>query len=703
MAKSSQVYLNILWHQHQPWYVSPSEQYAIMPWVRLHGIKDYYDMAWLCQHYEGWKQTINLVPSLLQQIILYTEGELTDSAMPLSRKDPQDLTREERIEVLERFFDANTTRMIQPYSRYKELHRKRGSSPEDSLDKFSDQDIRDLQVWFNLTWFDPIWRENKEAPLAELVNKERDFTEEEKHRVLDFQIEVMKKIIPIHREQYEQGNLELTTTPFYHPILPLLCDSNIAKVSNPHDPVPEPPYQHPEDAEWHLQNGLKYFENLMGFKPKGMWPSEGSVSDAACALMAQEGMEYFATDEEVLFHSQAFESINLRDQTNLFRLHRLSTPHGEIDCVFRDHGLSDGIGFHYANEPAKSAAKRFIQHLKDIGNHWKGDHPPLVNVILDGENCWEFYPNDGHDFLRYMIEGIIKDKQVTPTTVPEYRELFPPQPTLQSIFPASWIYRNFRIWIGHHEDNTAWHLLKQARDTLCECENELDEEKRKEAWNMIYIAEGSDWYWWYGDEHHSAHDFLFDRLFREHLLHIYTLLERPAPEILNRPIKKPRTEEKGGGIFMLDPRSPTVTDSYYSWTGARVFSPGEAGGAMHLASHTVAELAYGRYHDKLALRLHFDDSVQHPENVNVTLHVSKPLVIDTNLNPAHDEACESEIKGAFLEAMVDLSQWELNSEQECWFFLEVEHEGQKKEYIPDSHEFHVPALLPSNASLYWFI
>ncbi len=702
MSNRTDVYLHLFWHQHQPWYIDPQTKKSVLPWVRLHGVKDYYDIAELCQRFDGWKQTINLVPSLLDQLLMYTEGQLTDTSLELSRKPVEELTQDDREFILKRFFDAYALRLIHPFPRYDELYHKRGESLERSLKQFTDQDILDLQVWHNLSWIDPIWRENPKHPLAELVKKQRDYTENEKQTVLDFQIEIMKKIIPIHKQLYQEKKLEVTCSPYFHPILPLLYDSSIARVSNPHDPVPDPPFRCPEDARWHIREGLNRFEEIMGFRPAGMWPSEGSVSDQACSLLAEEGMTFFATDEAILFGSMFIKQSQPPDRSQLFRLHRLKTNKGEIDCAFRDHGLSDLIGFMYQDKDGKEAANDFIDKLKEIGRDWKGNVPPLVTVLLDGENCWEFYPRDGHDFLYYLIEGIVKDPQIHPTTIPEYRSQFPTEPTLRSIFPGSWINRNFRIWIGHHEDNAAWHFLRQARELLVQHENQMSEKHREEAWKALHIAEGSDWFWWYGDEHSTIHDMIFDALFRDHLSQIYDLVGEPVPEALKRPIKEKRKKAVSGGILFRKPRLTGKTDSYYEWVGCRTISASSGGGAMHQAVDMEAELRYGRNNGHLCFLIRFVDSVKFNENTKIVVQITKPVVKSIQINPP-TEGTKITINQNHIEGFLDLTAAGLESHQEVWFFFQFEPENEPSYSLPHECELHSQEYKLKNTSIYWFI
>lgn len=703
MPKQTTVYLHVWWHQHQPWYISPNSNVGLMPWVRLHATKDYYDIAVLGQMYEGWKQTINLVPSLLEQLQGYCDERFTDRALILSRKPAAELTREERQEIVERFFDAHAPRLVHPFPRYDELLRKRGHHPAESVDSFTNQDILDLQVWFNLAWIDPIWRDNPNYPLKEIIEKHHHFTEEDKQIVLDTQFEILRQVIPIHREMREAGALELTTTPYFHPILPLLCDSDIAKISNPHDPTPDPPFLHPEDADWHIENGLAYFESLLGFRPRGMWPSEGSVSDEACMRMRKAGVDFFATDEEVLFRSQAANHHSWTRE-DLYRLHRLETPEGPIDCVFRDHGLSDLIGFEFQDRDPKRAAAEFIGHLKNIGKNWTGDHPPLVSVILDGENCWEFYPRDGHDFLKYWIEGILHDSQITPTTLPEYRKLHPPQPTMQSIFPGSWISHNFRIWIGHPEDNTAWSFLRDARKTLTEAEANLTEEQKEQAWRQLYICEGSDWYWWYGDENSSSLDALFDELFRTHLIRLYECIGQPAPQGLRHSINstQQRVKRGGGVLFGEPPIGEERPAGYYSWIGARRLPPGGGGGAMHSATALRLDILYGRNEDSLAFRIRTEDGEAIDPQMIAKVVISQPRAETVDLSkPNPKDRIAWRENG--IEGLLRLDARNIDNSQELWFHFEFRSADGSVFSLPHGSDLYLNARSVKNSDLIWYL
>lgn len=629
------IYLAFVWHQHQPYYQDLSNGKMLMPWVRLHALKDYYDMAAKLKDYPAIRQTFNLVPSLLKQLKAYEAGEATDEYQRLSAKAPADMLEEERRWVLTRLFDANRWQMIDPHPRYKELAELReGLQLDEALRIFQNQDLLDLQVWFNLVWVDPLFIEEDEF-LKGLIQKGKGFTAEEKTRLLEKQAALLARVIPVHRELAQSGQIELTTTPFYHPILPLLCDSEIARECMPNTPLPRP-FRRPEDALKQLRKGLDYFESIFGFRPKGMWPSEGSVSPEALDLVAQCAIQWAATDEEILARSlgQAIDRDaqgRMRNPLTLYQPYLLETPSGNLSMVFRDHFLSDLIGFHYSRASAQDAASDFVHRILAAGKSWpkSAGRPPLISVILDGENCWETYPRDGHDFLDALYSKLSDSKEIACVTVGEYLQAFPATQKLKTIFPGSWINHNYRIWIGHSEDNRAWNLLNDARDMLGRASESgvVAPEDLEKAWEELYIAEGSDWFWWYGDDHTSGQDELFDQLYRRHLMNVYRFVGQEIPAGLREPI--------GGIEAALTIQAPTafitpVLDGrvthFYEWQGAGFFNPRQRGGAMHQTSGFVEEVYFGFDLDHFYFRTRLHPSLDQllESGHRLELHLSGP-------------------------------------------------------------------------------
>jgi alpha-amylase/alpha-mannosidase (GH57 family) len=543
----SAVALALYWHQHQPYYPDDVGGENLMPWVRLHGVKDYYGMALQLFEFPEMRCTINLVPSLLVQIQAYTEGGARDRFLEISRQPADGLTQSDCLFLLDHFFMANPEHMIRPHPRYRELHHRRAAGKNtatEALRRFKERDFRDLQVWFNLAWVHPLLFE-RDASLRELENKGRSFTEEEKNRLLDKHLEILRAIIPLHRQLQDRGQVEITTSPYYHPILPLLFDKRLAREAMPEVKLPRYAGGYVEDAAVQVRRAVEFHTDVFGKPPRGMWPAEGSVCQTMLPLLAEQGIRWIATDEEILGAStHGFVSRDSRghivNPNHMYRPYKVSEGGQEIGIVFRDHSLSDMIGFHYQRSEASAAADDFVNHLRGIGQAVNSHQPSLVTVILDGENCWEHYSGGGVAFLRSLYERCVNAPDIHPTPIGEFLEQRPPHDTLQRLFAGSWIHHNFAIWVGHEEDNTAWNALHETREHLRqkEASGRHSREILERAWEEIYIAEGSDWFWWFGDENTSSQDALFDYLFRKHLQNVYTLLGDTPPEELKRPIKR---------------------------------------------------------------------------------------------------------------------------------------------------------------------
>lgn len=611
------LYIAFIWHMHQPYYKDLTTGEYVLPWVRLHGIKDYYDMVAILEEFPEIKQTFNLVPSLLEQTIDYVHYGASDRYLDLTLKPASELTPQEKTFILHDFFLANWDNMVKVYPRYNELLHKRGyhTSLQD-LEKtrliFSTQDYLDLQVWFNLAWFDPLFKE-RDPLLAELIKKGRNFTEEEKIALVDKQKEVLTMIIPAYKKLHDTGQVEISTSPFYHPILPLLCDTNSARIATPDIQLPSRRFSHPEDARKQIDMAVSFYREVFGRKPKGMWPSEGSVSEDILPLIMEAGIKWIATDEGILAQSL---KVNLSRETAdpkktnrlLYRPYLLSRAKGNVNIIFRDHQLSDLIGFLYSKIEPHKAAEDLIHRLHRI-EETLFYHPEsnLVTIILDGENAWEYYKNDGRDFLLCLYERLSKDPLLRTTTISDYLQAFPPKENLSTLYAGSWINHNFRIWIGEEEDNTAWDLLSEARETLIEAElhGRVEKDNISTAWKEIYIAEGSDWCWWYGDDHSSGKDEAFDELFRKHLMNVYNLIGRPIPDNLRIAILKEDKKAKPTKelVGFLSPHIDGYVTNYFEWLPAGYYDVSKTGGTMHQAESIISCIYYGFDLSNLFLRL----------------------------------------------------------------------------------------------------
>lgn len=593
----------ILWHMHQPFYQDLITGEHILPWVRMHALKDYFGMTALLREFPAVRLTFNLVPSLLVQLEAFAADRAQDRALALSLKPAADLAAEDVEFIRANFFHAQRHRMIDIYPRYAELLAARAGS-------YSVDDLRDLQVWHKLAWIDPIYLAD-DPRVRRLVDRGREFTEEDKAVLRQIELEILNRVVPELREAAARGQVELSTSPFYHPILPLLCDTDIYLRTHPDARRPRHPFAWPEDAAEQLARAAAYHARTLGARPAGLWPSEGSVSDAMVPLAARAGFGWMATDELIL--ARTLGATFSRDaQGHLEQPERLYTPYvvragGEaIACVFRDHVLSDLIGFTYASWPADAAADDFIARLVEAGRRAEArgiSQEPVVAIILDGENAWEHFEGGGRPFLRALYARLSAHPQLRTVTMAE--ACAGARRELAGIFPGSWIDGNFYIWIGHPDDQRAWSQVADARAALDEAP--ADAPDVAAAREEVFVAEGSDWCWWYGDDHSSAHDLEFDELFRRHLRNAYQLMGRPVPdELFVTNISRAAAAVQSDPTALLAPTLDGEETSYFEWLGAGSFEVRDAAGAMHQIDRRGSSLSLIRFgfdRERLFVRL----------------------------------------------------------------------------------------------------
>lgn len=593
-----------LWHMHQPSYVDRIANLARLPWVRLHGIRAYYDMAVLAERFGEVHQTFNLVPSLTAQLTDLVEERVPDRFLDITKIPAADLEPEDRIFVLQHFFMAHWEAMIRPAPRYWSLLLKRGVtvSPEEwsaVTRRFSTQDLLDLQVWFNLAWFGYAARSRYPA-IDELRAKGERFTEQDKAVVVDVQRAVLRDVLPRYRGLADAGIAELTTSPFYHPILPLIIDTDSGQRATPDVKLPDR-FVAPEDAEAQLARAVDHHAQLFGRRPIGLWPPEGSVSPEVVPIAARHGVQWMASDDGVL--TRSFRSGERAGSPYI--PYRVTVEGASLDVVFRDRALSDLIGFTYAHNPPEAAAEDFIGRIAAIGARDPG-RQSLVAVILDGENPWEAYPDGGQGFLSAVYSRLAAGRGGRASSVGDAIREAPAIPELPRLHSGSWINQNFRIWIGHPEDNQAWTLLRRARQFLVSraADAGLPPQDLEDAWDALYAAEGSDWFWWYGDDFTSMLSPEFDRIFRLHLARVYEALKQPVPTLLRQAIKI----ERGDGAIREPVRfiHPTIdgrATSFYEWWSASQYLVRSDAGQMYCPVAYASALYYGFDLDHLYLRL----------------------------------------------------------------------------------------------------
>ncbi len=595
--RRSRLKIAILWHMHQPDYRDPTSGRTLLPWTWLHAVKDYGEMLETVAECQA-PVTINLVPTLLEQLDRYRRGEDADSWLELVRKKTEDLNSAERVFLLEHFFSVNDQRHLFPHSRYYQLRQKRGLDPIATAPAFSFQELRDLQVWFLLSWTGYHLRK-REPLLPELLRRGGSFSEEEKIQLLCICDTEVARIITRHAELEAAGQIEISLTPYAHPILPLLCELRRAGEPSPGLSLPLTDFQHPEDARLQVREGLRTGELLLGARKRGIWPAEGAVSEEAIQLLSEEEVLWTASDEGILARSLPDGLKNRRD---LYRVY----SYAGLPLVFRDREISDRIGFLYADWTAEDAVTDIVERLKKIASQAPDG---VVSIILDGENCWERYVDNGYPFLQLLYRSLLDEPDFELCTVGQAVATSTPQ-KLEKLAAGSWIRSDFTTWIGHPEENHAWELLAAARrDCVTDQVQqslETSSQPPDEQLRELLRAEGSDWFWWYGDEHQTAQADIFDRLFRSHLEGLYHLSGLPSPASLQQPIKprhKQATSCEPRELFT--PQIDGRLNDYFEWLAAGEIDLAAAG-AMHTAQKGPEKLYFG--YDNQALYLRLDEA-----------------------------------------------------------------------------------------------
>ena len=626
--------LCFLWHMHQPFYKDLWTGHYKLPWTRLHALKDYPGMVRVLDAFPTVHQTFNLVPSMLSQIEDYATGKASDPFFDCAIIPAEDLTDAQRAFVMRYFFQANVDHMIRRQPRYGELYDRR-------FETFGPRELRDLQILSQLVWFDEDQLATDES-LRDLVRKGRDFTLADQELLTRKQRDALTDVLPVYREYAASKQIEISTTPFYHPILPLLCDSDMGAVSSPGMTLPER-FSYPKDARAQLERARAYMRRTLGIDPSGLWPSEGSVSDEVLALAADCGFRWAATDNGVL--SRTLQQDAGCDVT--YQAYVWQRDQREMKMLFRDHYLSDLIGFEYSRMDASQAADHFLDRIRHNARGTQG----LVPIILDGENAWEWYHQQGRPFLRELYKRIADDPELEAVTVSEALAKFEARP-LGHVFPGSWINANFNIWIGAEEDNKAWTYLLAARRAYDEHSHNVTEAARLLAYEEILIAEGSDWCWWYGPEHGSDNRIEFDQIYRDHLANVYRALSLEVPDVLEHPILHHQPQE--GDIHerpsnALDVILDGEVTSAFEWMGAGRFRPDPRSGGMHGGAPPAHEMFYGFREDRVYVRLDGADT-----SAQFTI-VFEGGVSDTHAAVGRTVELQSTIKGPRFRVSVQRS------------------------------------------------
>ena len=566
-VQKPKLYLNLYWHMHQPDYRDTISGQYILPWTYLHAMKDYTDMAYHLEANPKARVTFNFVPVLLDQLEDYEDqfasGHVRDPLLAmLARENLEHIHKEERCLIIDSCFKSHHEKMLEPFAHYQRLLniynalQVQGSTASNYL---SGQYMADLLVWYHLAWTGESVRRNNRF-VQSLLEKGSQFTYEERIQLFKLIGELIAGLIPRYKKLQEAGQIEISSTPHYHPILPLLLDFKSTRDAMPFAPLPACG-NYPGGrlrAKAHIESAQKSHQKRFGEKPVGMWPAEGAVSHAGLSLMAEQGVAWAATGEGVLANSlqkSTEDAIPSRDEY-LYKPYRVSNGVNDIVCFFRDDNLSDKIGFEYSKLHASEAVADFIGSLEGIYAANEGDEHRVVSVILDGENAWEYYPYNAFYFLSELYEALGNHPHIEMTTFSDIVERAQRHkkidtPDLPQVAAGSWVYGSFSTWIGSADKNLGWDLLCDAKKQYDQVMQSglLNEAEIAACERQLSICEGSDWFWWFGDYNSAVSVDSFDRLYRRNLSNLYRLLKLPIPQALSRSISQGGGDPVVGGTM----------------------------------------------------------------------------------------------------------------------------------------------------------
>lgn len=543
MPDSTRLKVVLLWHMHQPQYMDRVSGQYHLPWTYLHAIKDYTDMAAHLEAVPGARAVVNFAPILLEQIADYAAqtrgfldagGAIRDPLLAALVIPALPTDSESRLVLIKACLRANEARVIcrfAPYQRLADMARLYIEHP-DTLSYVTDQYVADLLVWYHLAWLGETVRRS-DVQVMQLIDKGNGYTLHDRRTLLAVIRGLLEALVPRYTRLAERGQVELSVTPYAHPILPLLIDLHSAHDTQPQAPLPHDP-QYPggeERARWHIRTGIEVFRHYFGFAPAGCWPAEGGLSVPTLRLLREAGFTWAAGGESVLHNSlvRAGHAPHAMKEAWLYRPY--SVMDSGLSCFFRDDGLSDLIGFTYANWHADDAVANLVSHLEAIAVACHGHADRVVTLALDGENAWEHYPENGYYFLSTLYTRLSQHPQLALTTFSECLEAFPAK-RLRAFMAGSWVYGTFSTWIGSHDKNRGWEMLIDAKRAFDAQAPRLASTQRAEAEHQLAVCEGSDWFWWFGDDNPAATVSDFEHLFRLHLGTLYQLLGLEPPEYL---------------------------------------------------------------------------------------------------------------------------------------------------------------------------
>ena len=623
ISQSKKLSIAFYWHMHQPVYqLSPTGDF-LMPWVRLHAVKDYLDMALWAKKFDKLKLNFNFVPVLINAIINYGENEAHDIHSRLTITPQDELTNEDKIFILNNFFDANYQTMILANPEYHRLYQIVQSSGTEDTSIFSNQEYADLMTLFNLAWIDPSFKTSN-SELKKLVKKGKNYTLEDRIAIIQIQRDIIKKIIPTIRKLIEKNKIEITTSPYYHPILPILLDyKNIKKNSSPANDLQD--LKTDLDAKMQTKMALDRIEEVFGKRPRGVWPSEQCVSAKTLEMLSSLGVEWSLSDEGILANSINFEFEHdfkgyIKEPYHLLKTYKYKTSTSDLKMVFRESTIPNLIGFEYQNHNPIATANDLYDRIKVLQSKILSspDNEHLLTIALDGENCWENYLEDGASFLKTLYTLITEDDSLETVLLSDYLEKTKEDKLLPKIASGSWINRNFKLWIDEPVKDIAWTYLKRVRQDFAnfvkrEPLNPNIELARRE----LFICEGSDWFWWYGEPNDSGRDNIFDFLFRTHLKNVYRYLDLDTPKYLDDPLSDISTSKPSKypkSLITPNINGKNVVDEDDEWNNAGYIEIPD--GPVLRESKLFDKIRFGNDQNNFYLKFHLNKYIK--ENLELS-------------------------------------------------------------------------------------
>jgi alpha-amylase/alpha-mannosidase (GH57 family) len=551
----------LLWHMHQPQYRDALTGQYVLPWTYLHAIKDYTDMA---AHLEGnpaARSVVNFSPVLIEQIQeisqriaehLRSGAPLPDPVLGLLGPDPVPTEPATRLELLRACLRAQRKQMIERFGPYLELATiaETLATPE-RITYASDQLIHDLAVWYHLAWLGETVRRS-DTLVSDLTERGRSFTPLHRRQLLTLIGDLVSTVIPRYRALSEKGQIELSVTPYGHPIIPLLLDFGSAREAVPNMPLPEHG-SYPGGAEratWHIEHGIRVFTEAFGKHPVGCWPAEGAINRGTLELLERHQFRWAATGTNVLRGClELGDRQAVHDPRAYNRPYRV--PGARLTCFFRDDALSDLIGFTYATWHGDDAAHNLVNEVAQLARKYGNAPGHAVLIALDGENAWEHYPFNGYYFLRALYSLLASHPLLELTTLSDCVERGLEPAPLQKVMTGSWVHGTLATWMGDPAKNRAWDLLCEAKlafDRVMQA-HPLEAEHKAAAERQLALCESSDWFWWFGDYNPADAVSQFDRLYRRQLVCLYRLLGLEAPPGLSQPISAGGGHAEHGGVM----------------------------------------------------------------------------------------------------------------------------------------------------------